>query len=80
MDKDDPSRAVQQCGFPYFSWVHDGRGQASNAYRVIPDGSVLGIKGNQKEMFSVECRKLLPKRVKELAGVLELRIFREGIL
>ena len=80
MHEHDRSRAVQQCCLETFPWMNNRGGQASNAYRVIADGSVLGINGYQEEMLAVERREFLPKAVEKLAGVLEFRIFREGIL
>jgi hypothetical protein len=60
--------------------MNDRGRQASDADRVIADGSVLRINGYKKEMLTVECSEFFSKGLKELAGVLEFRIFREGIL
>jgi len=80
MDEDDRSSAVQQCGLETFTRMHDRGRQTSNADRMVADGSVLAVKRDHEEVLAVKCRKFLPEALKKLPGVMEFRVFREGIL
>ena len=80
MNENDRSRAGQNSGFPYLPLMNNRSGMASYTDCVVADGSVFGIKRNRDKMLSVKCCELLPKGVKKLAGILEFRIFCEGIL
>jgi hypothetical protein len=80
MNEDDRSRAGQNSGFPDLPLMHDRGGKASNADRMVADGSVFGIKCDRHKMLSIKRSEFFAKAVKKLSRVLEFRISSEVIL